>query len=160
MVRLGIICWGNVLSAYRAVIDKLRARGLAEALIACGRDAQRETACAEFGKELRFVTDEREVIGSREVDLVLILTSMPTHARLARAALEAGKHVLMEKPLATSLEDAAGLVKLAKQASGHLVCAPFTTLSPTFQVVSRRIHDGDIGQACSARARYGWSGPW
>src|SRR5262245_58872304 len=160
MVRLGIIGCGNVLSAYRAVIDRLRARGLVEVVIACGREGQRSTACAEFGDQLRFTTNEEEVIRSREVDLVLILTSMPTHARIARAALEAGKHVLMEKPLATSLEDAAALVKLAQSAAGHLVCAPFTILSPTFQMMSQRIQRGDIGKPCLARARYGWAGPW
>ena len=59
-----------------------------------------------------------------DVDLVIILTSMPEHARLATAALRAGKHVLLEKPLATTLEDARALVECAKHSAGHLVCAP------------------------------------
>ena len=96
-----------------------------------------------------------EVIDAPDVDLVIILTSMPEHARPAAAALKAGKHVLVEKPLATSLEDARAVVELAKKSSGQLVCAPFTILSPTFQTLSRRIRNGDIGKPCSARARYG-----
>src|SRR5262249_16740290 len=82
------------------------------------------------------------------------------HAALARAALEAGKHVLVEKPMATTLEEADALIQLAERAGRHLMCAPFTTLSPTFQTIARRIQAGDIGQPCLARARYGWSGPW
>jgi predicted dehydrogenase len=39
------------------------------------------------------------------------------------------------------------------------VCAPFTILSPTFQTIAARLQRGDIGKPCSARARYGWSGP-
>src|SRR5437762_1696189 len=39
-------------------------------------------------------------------------------------------------------------------------CARFTILSPTFQSMSRHIRRGDIGKPCSARARYGWAGPW
>jgi len=93
------------------------------------------------------------------VDVVLILTSMTEHARLARAALEAGKHVLVEKPFATSLNEAKFLTELAAHGPGHLVCAPFTILSPTFQTIARRIWRGDIGKPCSARARYGWAGP-
>lgn len=157
-IRLGLIGCGNVLSAYRASIDKLRLRGLAEIALACGREGQRERARLELGTE-RFVTDARQVIESPGVDLVLILASMREHVRLAQAALEAGKHVLVEKPFATSLEEAASLVALAKRSSGLLICAPFTILSPTFRTMSLRLRRGDIGKPCSARARYGWSGP-
>ena len=157
-VRIGIIGCGNVLSAYRASIDRLRLAGKVEVALACGRESQRERARAELGIE-PFTTDAGEVIRSPEVDLVVILTSMNEHAALARAALEAGKHALVEKPLATSLEDATRLVELAKRSPKHLICAPFTILSPTFQTLSRRIRRGDIGKPCSARARYGWAGP-
>ena len=158
-IRIGIIGCGNVLSAYRATIDKLRPRGLATVTMACGRDSQRETACRELGIST-FTGKENEVIQSPEVDLVLVLTSMTEHARLARLALAAGKHVLVEKPMATSLTEAKALIETARQARKQLVCAPFTTLSPTFQTMLQRIRNGDIGKPCLARARYGWAGPW
>jgi predicted dehydrogenase len=157
-LRLGIVGCGNVLDAYLPQCHKLRQRGLAEVALAAGRPAQKERALA-LGVP-RFTSSADQVVASPEVDLVLILTSMNEHARLARAALEAGKHVLVEKPLATSLEDAAALVTLAQGSRGHLVCAPFTILSPTFQTIARRLRRGDIGKPCSARARYGWAGPW
>ena len=157
-VRIGIIGCGNVLSAYRATIDKLRLRGAAEVVIACGRTSQRGGACVELGVQ-RFTTDAQEVFAAPEVDVVVILTSMTEHARLARAALEAGKHALVEKSLATALDESKALVELARRSRGHLVCAPFTILSPTFQTITRRIRQGDIGKPCSARARYGWAGP-
>ncbi len=157
-IRLGVIGCGNVLGAYRATLDKLRARSAAAPVIACGRETQRATTCASLGIE-RFTTDAAEVISAPDVDAVIILTSMPEHARLATLALEAGKHVLVEKPLATTLPDAQALVELARRSPGHLVCAPFTILSPTFQTLARRIRQGDIGKPCSARARYGWAGP-
>jgi predicted dehydrogenase len=158
-IRLGVIGCGNVLSAYRAAIDKLRLRGAVEVTVACGRENQRNSALSEL-RTKNFTTNSSEVVASSEIDLVLILTPMIEHAALARAALEAGKHVLLEKPLATTLDDAAGLVELARRSRGFLVCAPFTILSPTFQTMARRIQRGDIGKICSARARYGWSGPW
>jgi predicted dehydrogenase len=158
-IRLGIVGCGNVLSAYRTSIDKLRLAGHVAVTLVCGRSSQADSARAELAAG-RFTTEAAEVLSSPEVDLVLILTSMNEHAALARSALEQGKHVLVEKPLATNLEDAATLVELARHSAGHLVCAPFTILSPTFQTIARRIRAGDIGKPCSARARYGWAGPW
>jgi predicted dehydrogenase len=157
-LRLGIIGGGNVLGAYRAVIDRLRAQDAVEVTVACGRESQRDAMQAAL-RPHRFTSDAREVVESAEVDVVVVLTSMAEHARLASAALEAGKHVLVEKPLATTLEEGRPVVELARRSRGHLVCAPFTTLSPTFQTLSRRLQRGDIGRPCSARARYGWTGP-
>jgi predicted dehydrogenase len=156
-VRIGVIGCGNVLGAYLPQCHQLKQRGLAEIVLAAGRPAQKDRAFS-LGVP-RFTANAEEVIASPDVDLVLILTSMNEHARLARVALEAGKHVLVEKPLATSLEDAASLVELARCSRGHLVCAPFTILSSTFQTLARRLRAGDIGRPCSARARYGWAGP-
>lgn len=156
-IRVGIIGCGNVLEAYLPQCEKLQVRRLAELTIACGRAPQRERALA-LGVP-RFTTEERDVILSGDVNLVVVLTSMPEHARLAGAALEAGKHVLVEKPLATNLDDARGLLTLAEQKRRHLVCAPFTLLSPTFQTIGSHIRRGDIGRPCLARARYGWAGP-
>lgn len=157
-LRLGIIGCGNVLGAYRGTIEKLRARGWARPVIACGRERQLADARAALG-EVRFTTSDADVFAAPDVDAVLILTSMPEHARLATRALQAGKHVLVEKPLATTLDDARALLHAAAKSPGLLMCAPFTILSPTFQTMARRIRDGDIGQPCSARARYGWAGP-
>jgi predicted dehydrogenase len=48
-IRLGVIGCGNVLSAYRTVIDKLRARGAVEVALTCGREAQRNAAGEKIG---------------------------------------------------------------------------------------------------------------
>ncbi|MEA2608082.1 MAG: hypothetical protein QOJ75_325, partial [Chloroflexota bacterium] len=47
----------------------------------------------------------------------------------------------------------------ARVSAGHLVCAPFVTLSPTYQAMSRLLQSGRIGRVLTARAIYGWSGP-
>ena len=67
--------------------------------------------------------------------------------------------MLVEKPMATSLEEAAALMQLAADSPGHLICAPHILLSPTFRAVSAHVENGDIGRLLLARARYGWSGP-
>lgn len=158
-VRIGVVGCGNVLSAYRTPLEQLSRRGLAVVTLACGRDRQRADVAASL-PGARFVTESAEVIDAPDVDVVLILTSMPQHAPLAIAALRKGKHVVVEKPFATNLAEARDLLDCARNSARRLVCAPFTTLSPTFQILARRLRAGDIGRPCSARARYGWAGPW
>jgi predicted dehydrogenase len=158
-LRIGIVGCGNVLSAYWAEAEKLAIRGEAEVVMACGRPAQRDLVVNQLGVR-RFVTDVSELIKDPDVDLVVVLTPALTHFEITRSALLAGKHVLSEKPLATTLAEADELLKLAARAPGLYLPAPFTLLSPTYQTIARRIRRGDIGQPCLARGRYGWSGPW
>jgi predicted dehydrogenase len=144
---------------YMSIIRDLRSRGQVEVTIACDvREEKRQHIKDRFGIE-QFTTDFEDVVGSDNVDLVLILTSMREHGPIARAALEAGKHVLVEKPMAVSLEEAAALVEIAKGSPGYLLPAPHIILSPTYQTMWQRIHRGDIGKVLMARARYGWAGP-
>ncbi len=157
-VRVGLIGCGNVAAAYMALAARLAARGLAAVTVACGRPHQRRFA-VEGLRVPRFTTQHEEVLADPEVDLVLVLTSMASHDGIAGAALAAGKHVLVEKPMAMSLDRAAALMDQARRSPGYLMCAPFTTLSPTFRAMGRRLARGDIGRALSARARYGWAGP-
>src|SRR4030065_487317 len=72
----------------------------------------------------RFTTRFEEVVQAPDVELVLITTPMPEHGPIAKAALEAGEHVLTEKPMAVTLDEAVHLVQLAKNSPGNLVCAP------------------------------------
>ena len=58
--------------------------------------------------------DFEAVLASSQVEAVVIATPVATHAPLVHAALEAGKHVLVEKPLATSVREAEDLVQLAR----------------------------------------------
>ncbi|MBN9690169.1 MAG: Gfo/Idh/MocA family oxidoreductase [Verrucomicrobia bacterium] len=157
-VRLGLIGGGNVLGAYHPLISRLEQRGLLTVQGICAREHQRDSVRNLFG-EVPFTTDATTLLAG-DSELVVVLTSMPSHGPLVRAALEAGKHVLVEKPLATDWSEACALQDLARQRGRHLVAAPFTPLSPTFQILGARLARGDIGRPCLARARYGWSGPW
>ena len=107
------------------------------------------------------VASAEAVIEHDRVDAVLVLTSMLEHGRLALAALAAGRHVLVEKPMATTMDEARALVAAAGRASGQVVvCAPAVLLSPTYRAIHRRVGAGDVGRVVLARARYGWAGPW
>jgi predicted dehydrogenase len=160
-VRIGIIGCGSVMNGpYMSIINHLRAQGLADVSIACDIREEKRQLVKDRHRIGQFSTNFEDVIGSDQVDLVLILTSMPEHSPIAQAALEAGKHVLVEKPMAVTLEEAAKLVETARTSPGYLVPAPFVILSPTYQAIHKHIHNGDVGKIRLARARYGWAGPW
>lgn len=158
-VRLGVIGLGSVSESYIPHVRRLPLEGIpCEIVVACDeRPGQAERALAHGIPS--FTTDPQEVLGREDVDAVMILTAMPSHGPLARAALEAGKHVLLEKPIAIDLAEAAEIVALARRSPGHLVCAPHVTLSPAYRDIWRLIHEGAIGRPLSARGLYGWAGP-
>lgn len=149
-----------MLRPYSRLISQLKQRRLVETVVACDLKEERRALVLgpEYGYQ-RFTTDFEEVVDAADVDVVLITTSMQEHGMITRAALEAGKHVLVEKPMSADLEEAAALVELARNSAGHLVPAPHVVLSPTYQKMWRHVHGGDIGQPYLARAFYGWAGP-
>lgn len=156
-VRVAIAGCGNVLSAYLPLVERLRRDGQVELVALCGLEGQRAAIEAQWPGQ--FVSDYDRLLTRSDLDLVVVLTPMPLHAPMAAAALRAGKHVLLEKPLGVTLAEARDLVELSQDSPGHLMCAPFTFLSPTFQAIAGRIRRGDIGRVVSARGRYGWAGP-
>ncbi len=106
-----------------------------------------------------FYFDYKNILNDKEIDVVLILTSMNEHASIAEEALLKNKHVLVEKPMATTIKDLDKLYKTAKKSKKYLVAAPFVILSPTFQAIHQELNKKSIGNVSLARARYGWSGP-
>lgn len=93
------------------------------------------------------------------VELVINLTIPAAHAEVAHQALQAGKHVWNEKPLATSRSDAQSLVAAADQLDLRLGGAPDTVLGPGIQTARRMIEQGDIGRALTASVVMQQSGP-
>ncbi|TDD21666.1 Gfo/Idh/MocA family oxidoreductase [Kribbella turkmenica] len=160
-LSLGVLGLGSVFSGpYAALIGKLEQEGRVR--LTAGYDPEpgkRSVAADRFGIDTS-AAQPQDVIGRGDVDIVLVLTSMNQHGSLARAALEAGKHVLVEKPMSTTLAEGRSLLEAAASAPGQLVCAPHVVLSPTYREMHRRVRDGEIGDLYLARARYGWSGPW
>ena len=159
VVRVGVIGLGSVSEKYVPHIRRLNLEGTpCEIVIGCDLRPGKAERARGWGIP-NFTTDYREVLARADVDVVLILTSMQTHGQLTRDALNAGKHVLVEKPMSMDLAEAAELVALSRTSKGHLVCAPHVTLSRTYQDMWRHIHNGDIGRPLTARGFYGWAGP-
>ena len=160
-VRLGVIGCGSVFwTPYMTLIERLAREGRVAVTAVYDADPAKREAAARRLDLTPDVASDVAVCEHDDVDAVLVLTSMPEHARLARAALEAGRHVLVEKPMATDLRAGETLLEAAEAAPGILVCAPHILLSPTYRAMHARASAGEIGGLLSARARYGWAGPW
>jgi predicted dehydrogenase len=80
------------------------------------------------------------------VDIVVNLTSIGSHYRVTQVALEAGKHVYTEKPVAEGWKEAQQLYEIAERSAVLLAAAPSNILSPTLQTMWRAVRDGAIGE--------------
>lgn len=148
MARVGIVGtgWGA-----RVQVPTLREAGLDVVAIA-GQNPQRtETVAAEFG-----VRPERTweaLITSADVDLVSIVTPPSEHREMALAALEAGKHVLLEKPTAMSVAEAAELAEVAKRHPRQLTLIDHELrFLPSWRDARARI--AELGRIRYAEVRY------
>jgi predicted dehydrogenase len=112
----------------------------------CDRDDSRLARVARRYPSLRLVTSFDELVDDEELDAVAIATPVSTHHELAAKALDAGKHVFVEKPLAASSEEAADLV--ARAAAQELVVMPGHTFlySPPVNAIKRLIQSGELGE--------------
>ncbi len=155
-VGIGVIGCGSVSESYMRLAATLPA-SLRVVAAADVRAERRDWMRAQGVPAVS--ADYAEVLANRDVDAVLVLTSMNEHGPITRAALEAGKHVLVEKPMSTDFDEAKQLVALARAKGRILLPAPHVVLSPTFQKMRDLLRAGAIGQVLAARAIYGWSGP-
>jgi predicted dehydrogenase len=91
-------------------------------------------------------TDLDDVLTDDSIDALVVATPPRTHHGIVRAALEAGKHVLVEKPLATTSEDAVDLVETATRHGRVLMPGHTFVYSPPVNRVRRLIAEGDLGE--------------
>jgi predicted dehydrogenase len=125
--------------------------------VVCGRDAERAAEAAHRLGWAESETDWRRLVERPDIDLVDICTPGNTHAEIAIAALEAGKHVLCEKPLANSVAEAEQMTAAAERAAADGVRAMvgFTYRRvPAIGLARRLVQEGRIGDVRHVRAQY------
>jgi predicted dehydrogenase len=125
--------------------------------VLCGRDADAVgAAAARLGWDA-VETDWRRVVERPDVDLVDICTPGDSHDEIARAALAAGKHVLCEKPLANTVDQARAMAAAADQASARgvrsMVGFNYRRI-PALTLARDLVADGRLGQLRHVRAAY------
>jgi predicted dehydrogenase len=128
-----------------------------EMSVVVGRDAAAVSAAADKWGWGEAATDWREVIARNDIDIVDIVTPGDTHAEIAIAALEAGKHVLCEKPLANTVAEAEAMTDTAARAAerGVRSMVGFTYRRvPAATFARDLVAAGRIGEIRQVRASY------
>jgi predicted dehydrogenase len=123
----------------------------------CGRDATAVAAAADRLGWETYETDWTALLGRDDVDLVDICTPGLNHAEIAIAALRAGKHVLCEKPLANTVDEARRMVAAADEARPNgirAMCGFNYRRVPAVALMRRLVADGRLGTIRHVRARY------
>lgn len=142
-------CHALAWNAVRAVFGDV-ARPRLEMLAEVSEDLARQRASA-FGFA-RATSDWRALVNDPAVDVVSITTPNAFHPEMAIAALQAGKHVWCEKPMAPALADAQGMLAAARS-SGRIAVLGYNYIqNPAFREIARMIADGAIGEPIQFRA--------
>ena len=153
--RVGIIGCGNISRAYAT---KLRTLPDLDLVACADLDEDRARAlAAEAG--VPWVLTPDGLLAHPDVDVVLDLTVPLAHEAITGAALEAGKHVYSEKPLALDVAGGSALVELARARGLRLGCAPDTFLGAGLQTCRALLDAGAIGTPLAANAFFQGSGP-
>jgi predicted dehydrogenase len=112
----------------------------------CDLDLQRAQAVLGPSSTIRATSSYEEVLADPAVAGVAIATPAATHFDLVRAALEAGKHVLVEKPLTASAAEGHKLADLARRSDLVLMCDHTYCYTPAVQRIRQLIRGGEIGE--------------
>jgi len=119
----------------------------------CTRTESRlEELAREFGVKKTF-TDYNEMLADPELEAVSITTMWDQHAAPTIAALEAGKHVFCEKPMASTREDCEKIVQAAKAAKGKFMVGHIVRFNPRYAMAKRMVAEGKVGRIVSMFAR-------
>jgi predicted dehydrogenase len=151
-IRWGIIGVGRFGAIHARVLSSLAG---SEVVALSARRAERLAEVAEeFGvaKEKRY-TDFRGLLADPDIDAVSITTHWQQHHEVALAALASGKHVLLEKPMAASVEQCREVMAAAAAASGFFMVGHVCRFDPRVTLAKQAIDDGRIGRIVSMHAR-------
>jgi len=158
-VNFGVIGCGGIASYFHLpdlkMIPEARVSAVADV------DPVRARMAAERFDVRSWCTEYGELLQRDDVDAVIIATPHPTHAKIAIDALDAGKHVLIQKPMATKIEDADKIVEATNRHSDlKVMVLPFVYLdTPHFDYAKDLLKKRKLGKVCMARSRVAHIGP-
>ncbi len=159
-LKVGLIGCGNVSGSY---LPHLTKQPYIDLVSVCDVIPERARKRAEQFKVPHVYPHIDEMLKGAPFDLLVNTTSMPSHFPVNEKALEAGRHVWSEKPMALRVKDAQHLLRLARRKGVHIWPAPTCVTSPQFRFMADTIASGRIGRVTAAHGVYGhggvsWSG--
>lgn len=156
MIKIGILGCGKI-AQVRHIPEYAENKG-AQILGFYDINLERAKALAETYGGTAYETAE-ELLSNPEIDAVSICTANVAHAELTIAALNAGKHVLCEKPMATTLAECEAMVEAAKKNKKFLMIGHNQRLTKAHATAKKLVVDGLIGDIVTFRTTFGHGGP-
>lgn len=155
-VKVGVIGCGSI-ATYRH-IPEYAANPDVELIAFCDVVVERAKAAAgQYGGTA--YSDYREMLANEDLDAVSVCTPNVYHAPISIAAAEAKKHVLCEKPMAVSHEEAVAMIEAAKQNGVYLMIGHNQRLMPPHQKAKELLQRGYLGKVLTFRTAFGHGGP-
>ncbi|QOV87776.1 Gfo/Idh/MocA family protein [Humisphaera borealis] len=157
-VRYGVVGCGAI--AQRRHIPECVHNPNSTLVALCDPNAQRiDEISKAYGGVAKCYTDYAEMLKDPTVDAVVVSGPNSMHASQSIQALEAGKHVLCEKPMATTREDAKAMMAAAKKSGNYLMIALNQRLIPAHKRAKEIIDSGRLGKVLSFRTAFQHPGP-
>ncbi|HOZ49299.1 MAG TPA: Gfo/Idh/MocA family oxidoreductase [Candidatus Hydrogenedentes bacterium] len=160
MVRVGIIGCGRIADLHHlGYAEEPRA----EVVAVCDVDADAVARRRDEWRVAKGYQDYRELLADPEIDAVEILTPQTIHEPMAIAAIEAGKHVAVQKPMTIGLESANRMIAAARRASSVFKVTDNYVFYPPIRLAKTMIDAGDIGEPIMMRMKFIgglWHGGW
>ncbi len=144
-VKVGIVGCGVVATAY--YLPYMRKMPGVEITAVCDIHERRLRETARLFGAKQTYTNYGDMLKRADIEVVFILTAPGTHVKFTLMAVEAGKHVLLQKPMATTMEDANRITEAVRKAKVKALIEPSssTLLDPTFRAISEILARGVLG---------------
>ena len=156
-VRWGILGPGGIASTFAADLPLVEG---AELAAVASRDKANAEAFAERHGFARAYGSYAELAADDEIDVIYVATPHAFHLETATLCIEAGKAVLVEKPITLDLASAAVLVEAARAREVFLMEAMWMRCNPAIRKIAELVADGAIGTVSAVHADFGLQGPF
>ena len=145
-IKVGVVGCGVVATAY--YLPYLMEQETAELVAVCDLELERAKACQRLFGAKEAYQDYFEMLGTADLEAVFILTAPGTHTAFSVAAAEAGKHFLLQKPMAITLKDAHTITAAVRKAGVKALIEPsdHTALHPHYATLRALIKQGVLGR--------------
>ena len=154
-LKIGLIGCGRIVELVH--LNVLRALPDVELVALAESDSQRRESASQRAPGVLALSDYQDLLARPQVEAVLICLPNALHAEAAVAAFDQGKHVYLEKPLATNLDEA-HRVLMAWRRAGKVGMIGFNLrFNPLYQALQRHLQSGRLGPLVSARSVFSTS---
>ena len=155
-IKIGLAGCGRISSQHLSAIRLLKGR--IKLMAVCDTDPKRARQTA-LKHRVPFYTDYRDLLKRKDIDLVVVCTPSGLHCPIGLAGARAGKHVLLEKPLALNLKDGQRLIKTFRQKKKALMTVMQVRYNPALVALKKAVEKGKLGKIYSATLTLRWSRP-